>query len=111
LSSLVLLATAALLVRTYGALEDSLGFEHHGVLAVGVDLPQRSYRTAEQRIAFHEELVQSLRALHGVEEVSGSLTTPPLAEGATGGVWPFRDETGTTTSLTEEERRMSRCTT
>jgi putative ABC transport system permease protein len=104
--SVVLLAGAALLVRTYVALEDSLGFEHHGVLAVGVDLPPRSYRTAERRIAFHEELGQRLQALHGVEEVSGSSTTPPLAEGVMGGTWPFRDEAGATTSLAEEEGRV-----
>lgn len=66
--SLVLLSTAALLVRSLAALGAvELGYQPRGVVAVGVRLSPAAYGTPESRVAFFDALLPRLAALPGVE--------------------------------------------
>jgi putative ABC transport system permease protein len=86
----VLLATAVLLVRTHNALEGSLGFEPSGVVSVTVPLPVRQFQEPERRAALYSEIESRLRALPQVVNVSASVSSVPLDNSTTSGVWSFR---------------------
>jgi predicted permease len=88
--SVVLLAAAVLLVRTHEALENSLGFEAAGVLSVTVLLSPRLHPQPEQWEAFFTQLESRLRALPRVVDVSSSVSSVPLDNTRTSGVWSFR---------------------
>jgi len=66
--SLVLLFTAALLVRSLAALGAvELGYSPRAVVGVGMRLSPAAYGTAESRVAFFDALLPRLAALPGVE--------------------------------------------
>lgn len=106
-ASVVLLAVAALLVRTHLALEHSLGFEPGGVLAVTVSLPMSRYPEAERRTAVYSELADRLSAHTQVEAVSTSLAPAPLDDGSgTAGRWGFRIDDQATTEVPEDQAAL-----
>ena len=77
--SLVLLGTAALLVRSLVALGAvDLGFQPAGVVAVGLRLSPQTYRTAESRVALFDALLPRLAAMPGVAHAS-AVEQLPLA--------------------------------
>jgi predicted permease len=83
--TLSLLAGAALLARTLGAVyrADAI-VDASPIVIAGVDLPPQRYATPEQRVAFYERLEERLGKIPGVESVA-------MASGApffTVPVWP-----------------------
>jgi len=81
--SVVLLVTAGLLISSFARLiRTDKGFRAPTVLAGGVQIPLEKYKTDEQRNAFHERLLDRLRAQPGV--ISAAIVTAlPL----TGETW------------------------
>jgi putative ABC transport system permease protein len=100
--AVLLLGVAALLARTYQALEESLGFKPEGVLAVTIQLPSRQYPSAARRAAFYTQLEERLRGLPGVVQASASVSAAPLDSGITSGLVRFRLEDAA--SPTDEQR-------
>jgi len=76
--SVILLAGAALLLRSFGNLErQAMGMETHGVLAASISLPQYRYATAQQQMGFYLQAEAALRRLPGVSVVGMSNSLPP----------------------------------
>ena len=76
--SMVLLAGAALLTRSFGSIErQNIGMETRGVLSTRVALPQYRYTTAKQRMEFYLKAEAALRRLPGVSAVGMSNWLPP----------------------------------
>jgi len=81
--SLVLLVGAGLMTGSFLRLQHvSPGLNPKGVLTMGVVLPQAKYREPEQRSQFFRQLIESVRALPGVEAAAATSTLP-----LTGGNW------------------------
>ncbi len=76
--SLVLVIGATLLVRSNLRIEDELGYERRGAIAVLVPTPADRYEGAP-REAFFEALAARVRALPGVVAVGRSAAGAPLA--------------------------------
>ena len=69
--AVVLLASAALMVRTFIALQRvDVGLRADNVLLVGVPLPGPKYTTLERRNLFAEQLLERVAGLPGVEAAS-----------------------------------------
>jgi putative ABC transport system permease protein len=78
--SLILLASAALLVRTFLHLsKESWGFEPHSVLTIRNSLRGEAYRTASAQRNYFDAAIRKLRETPGVESVSAVSFPPPLA--------------------------------
>jgi putative ABC transport system permease protein len=74
--SLVLIVGAGLLVGSWRQLSTTdPGFKPAGVLLVDIDI-QNTQTPQDQRVAFHEEILNAVRALPGVRSASGSQITP-----------------------------------
>ena len=79
--ALLLMAGAGLLVRSLGRLRSvAPGFDPEHVLTAFVSIPEQKYVTPESRRAFHERLLESVRALPGVTS-AGAINTLPLTDG------------------------------
>jgi putative ABC transport system permease protein len=75
--ALVLLVGSGLLLRTFVALQRAdLGFTPHGVLTGFVLPPPAAYRTADQRRAFYDRLLERAAALPGVQQAALSSVIP-----------------------------------
>ncbi len=84
--TLILLAGAGLLVRSFGKLVDvDPGFRRSPMLTFGVALSGSAYQAPEQRVAFFDTLRDRLRTLPGVEDVTMSSTLPVAGRGI--GAW------------------------
>ena len=80
--AMVLLIGAGLLFRTFGALRSvDPGFSQRQALTFIVGLPTSRYGTREAQAAFHERLLDRLRALPGVTSVSAIAACLPLSNG------------------------------
>jgi putative ABC transport system permease protein len=78
--SLVLMASAGLLVQTFLHLsKESWGFEPNQVLLIRNSLRGDQYRTASAQHSYFEEAARKLRELPGIEFVSAVNAPPPLA--------------------------------
>jgi putative ABC transport system permease protein len=78
--SLILLASAGLLVQTFLHLsKQSWGFEPANVLMIRNSLRGESYRTAAAQHNYFEAATRKLREIPGVEAVSAVSFPPPLA--------------------------------
>jgi len=78
--SLILLASAGLLVQTFLHLsKQSWGFEPASVLMIRNSLRGESYRTAAAQHNYFEAAARKLREIPGVEAVSAVSFPPPLA--------------------------------
>ena len=81
--SLVLLVGAGLMIESFLRLQQvNPGINPKDVLKMGVALPRAKYREAEQRSEFFRQLMESVRALPGVEAAAATSTLP-----LTGGRW------------------------
>jgi predicted permease len=75
--TVVLLASAGLLLRSLARTASAdPGFEPARVLAFDVSLPDASYASREQRLAFRTELIARLRALPAVEAAGTGMAIP-----------------------------------
>jgi predicted permease len=64
----------------------SPGFDPDGLVAAEVSLPSAKYREPARKIAFHEAVLEGLRATPGMQQVAMSMRAP-LAPVFTRGVW------------------------
>ena len=77
-ASVVLLAGAALLLRSFQRIEDQrLGFTTHGVMTAQIALPGFRYNTDAKWMEFHLQVEQAVRRLPGVTAVAFSDSVPP----------------------------------
>jgi putative ABC transport system permease protein len=77
-ASVVLLAGAALLLRSFERIEDQkLGFSAEGVMTARVALPEFRYNTDAKWMEFHLEMEQAVQRLPGVTAVAVSDSVPP----------------------------------
>ncbi|MBB5056672.1 putative permease [Granulicella aggregans] len=76
--SIVLLSSAALLLRSFRNLQlQNLGMQTGGVLTAAIDLPQYRYATPQKQMEFFLRAEAALRALPGVSRVGLTDTLPP----------------------------------
>jgi predicted permease len=77
--SLMLLIASGLMAKSFQRLRDvDPGFAAASVLAFDVALPLASYGTGERAAAFHDQLLERIRALPGVQ-VASATTCAPLS--------------------------------
>jgi putative ABC transport system permease protein len=77
--SLTLLVAAGLLMRSFVALRGvNLGLQPDHVLVARLPLPTERYKTADQVTGFYRPLLQRIKALPGVVEVTETSTLPPF---------------------------------
>jgi putative ABC transport system permease protein len=75
--SLMLLVGAGLLIRTFYHLQSiDPGFDSHNVLTTFVGLPKAKYEKKDQQRAFHQQALDRLRSLPGVESGGGLASQP-----------------------------------
>ena len=83
--SVALLAGAGLLLKSFLNLQSvDPGFDARNVLTVGVTLVRSQYRTAASQKQFFDRLIQSARAIPGVESIA-FINILPLIGGGRGG--------------------------
>jgi putative ABC transport system permease protein len=76
--SLVLLTGAGLLMRSFFALQQvDLGFNPSHILVTRLPLPEDRYKTAAQVTGFFRPLLERLKAMPGVVDVTETSTLPP----------------------------------
>jgi putative ABC transport system permease protein len=76
--SLVLLAGAALLLRSFQNLEDQgLGFQSQGIMSARIALPGLRYDSGQKKMDFYLRAEGALRRLPGVRAVGFSDSVPP----------------------------------
>ncbi len=76
--SMILLAGAALLVRSFTNLQtQALGMQAHGVLTAGISLNRDRFATPQSQMEFFTHAEAALRRLPGVSTVALSDTVPP----------------------------------
>ncbi|MGA2084649.1 MAG: ABC transporter permease [Terracidiphilus sp.] len=76
--SMILLTTAALLLRSFSNLEQQpLGMESQGVLTARIALPGYRYNTAQHQMEFYLQAEAALRRLPGVSALGMSNSLPP----------------------------------
>jgi|SRR5579871_1480361 len=77
--SVILLACAGLLLRSFWKLENQdLGMRTEHVITAAITLGEKSYSDPARRAAFFEELEARLRRIPGVTEAALSTSLPPL---------------------------------
>ncbi|HTX74971.1 MAG TPA: ABC transporter permease [Terracidiphilus sp.] len=77
-ASVVLLAGAALLVRSFVNLQSQpLGIDSHGVLTAGISLNRYRFPSAQARMQFFLQAETALRRVPGVSQVALSDSLPP----------------------------------
>ncbi|HKY43756.1 MAG TPA: ABC transporter permease [Pyrinomonadaceae bacterium] len=76
--AVVLLLGAGLLVRSFNKLMAiDLGFDRNNVLTTRINLPRSKYSEDSQTLAFHQQLLQRVKSLPGVES-AGTINHTPL---------------------------------
>ncbi|MGA9771425.1 MAG: ABC transporter permease [Blastocatellia bacterium] len=79
--SLVLLVGAGLLMRSFIKLQSvNPGFDSRNVLTMQLDLSGPNYKTGTQVIAFHNLLLERIKALPGIESASTRSYTPVASD-------------------------------
>jgi len=79
-ASLVLLAGAGLLIRSFVRLQQAdVGLRPEHVLTMGVALPPAKYATPQATVTFYEQLLERVAALPGVES-AGVISVLPLQQ-------------------------------
>lgn len=75
--TVILLVGAGLLLKSYQRLRSTdLGVNAENVLTMGVAPPDARYKTAVERVAFYERLIDGVRAIPGVK-AAGLVTSAP----------------------------------
>ena len=78
--SMILLIGAGLMIRTFfGITHVELGFNPEHILTARLPLPASSYKTAERRKLFQQEILQRVSALPGVTAAAEAMAWPPYA--------------------------------
>jgi putative ABC transport system permease protein len=91
--ALMLLATAALLIKSFNRLQDvSPGFVRENVLTAQLALPAAKYGTPEKQVAFHDAVLERIRALPGVAS-AGFTSTLPFSGGNSQGSYRIENYT------------------
>lgn len=73
----VLVSGAGLMIRSFREMVNTgVGFQTDRLIALDLDLPEKSYATGESRSRFFRELIEKTRALPGVAAVGVSNTLP-----------------------------------
>ena len=81
--SLVLVVGAALLVQSFTRLKHArLGYDTQDIFTFSLDLPEARYSKDADVLAFHDRLLEKVRALPGVEGVA-TITGLPLTQDRT----------------------------
>jgi putative ABC transport system permease protein len=76
-TTLVLLIGAGLMIRSFYRLQKvNPGFSYEHLTSFTVSLPEKKYKTAEQRDQFYVQLLENLRALPGVEATAAASGLP-----------------------------------
>jgi putative ABC transport system permease protein len=89
--AVILLVGSSLLVRTFVAMQNvELQFPPERLLAMRVPLPARQYPDAPRRIAFFQELLQSVKAVPGVSAVAVNTGLHPFGNLGTAAEIPGR---------------------
>ncbi len=79
--TLVLLCGAGLMLRSFMALYAvELGFPVDGLTRMRMQLPPAKYPTVEARRQFHEQLLQSVEAIPGIQAAAFATAVPPLRQ-------------------------------
>ena len=77
-ASMILLAGAALLVRSFANLQNqALGIQTHGVITAAISLNREKYATPQSQMTFFAQVETALHRLPGVSLVAISDTIPP----------------------------------
>ena len=85
--AVVLLSGSAIMLRSFAAITSiDPGFQPDGVLTTALDLPEATYPTVEQAVAFHQRLLASLRDLPGVTAVGITNHLPLEGNGPSGAI-------------------------
>jgi putative ABC transport system permease protein len=88
-ASVVLLASAALLIRALLTIQATdPGFDVNGVLTLRAELPMPQYAKIVTRDAFHTRVLREVRALPGVK-AAGFISFLPISR-FRGGLWPVK---------------------
>ena len=75
--AVVLLLGAGLLVRSFNkVMAIDLGFDRNNVLTARINLPRSKYSKESQTLVFHQQLLQRVKTLPGVESAGTMLHTP-----------------------------------
>jgi putative ABC transport system permease protein len=75
--ALMLLATAGLLIKSFDRLQEvSPGFSRENILTAQLALPAAKYDTPEKQVAFHDQVLDRIRALPGVTAAAFTSTLP-----------------------------------
>jgi putative ABC transport system permease protein len=81
--SLLLLAVAGLMTRSFARLKgEPLGFRTGEIVAIGINLPQKSYPEMHQRMSYFDRLLERIRNLPGVQAASATTVLPVYAGGS-----------------------------
>jgi len=77
-ASLILLAGAVLLVRSFANLQNqAIGMQSSGVMTASISLNRERYATSQLQMGFFTKAEDSIKRLPGVSEVAVSDTVPP----------------------------------
>jgi predicted permease len=83
---MVLLFGAGVLGKSfYRLLQVDTGFNYHNVSSMAVAMPSAQYKTDAQQLAFYRSLMESVRALPGVQ-AAGVTSNLPIGQGNTSNV-------------------------
>jgi putative ABC transport system permease protein len=86
--TLILLIDAGLLIKSFQRLHASkVGLKYDSVLTMRLTLPKARFQTPIQQASFHNQLLQRIATLPGVEDVAASSSLP--LDGAPGGGFVF----------------------
>jgi predicted permease len=78
--ALILMVGSGLMARSmWKVYHTDLGFEYDDLLTFRISLPQSRYRTPDQIVAFHDEVLEKLRAIPGVQS-AGLTDAAPMAD-------------------------------
>jgi putative ABC transport system permease protein len=90
--SLMLLVGAALFIQSLSRLTNvELGFDPRNVLTLEYRLPRNKYATPEQQWAFHQQVVERIAAVPGVEVSALARAVPQSGNGGFVGFWRAED--------------------
>jgi putative ABC transport system permease protein len=104
--SLILLVGAGLMIRSFWKLQSvDPGFDTSNTLTLSVGLSPTRYSEPQQQLAFHDRVLEQIRAQPGVVAV-GSTTTIPLTGG--GSRQPFTVEGRPTPPVSEQPLAQTR---
>jgi putative ABC transport system permease protein len=89
--AMVLLVGSGLLVKSFWEIRRTdPGFDTRDLLTFRISLPNSTYRGAERPARFHQQLLERLRALPGVE-AAGGVSELPLSQNPTGTAFDIED--------------------